>query len=105
MNNQLLIKTRKVIINKDKGLFDFSSEFYKKYKEIYKHEFNFTNQNDFQIRSNPKIIKVFELLGPSKSSCIFSDLKIIYIPEELMCYIKLTNKNGRDHIKINYNKN
>ena len=124
MNNQEKIKTRKIIVNRIKGVFEYSDEFYKKYKETYKHDMNplvlhragtstplhspemniLDQDNIINFRSDPKIIKIFEILGHYKSSCILSDLKIVYVPEELIAYIELNTKDGCDYLKINYDK-
>jgi len=98
------IKTIKIVLNKGNGLFDYSPQFYKKYKEVYKEECNYNNYKDFKFRTDSKIIKIFELLGSRKSSGFISDLKIEYIPEELLSYCKITNVKGYESIKINYAK-
>lgn len=98
------IKTRKIIINQSRGIFDFSNEFYKKYKEIYKHEFNFSYENNIKFRSDYKIIKIFEQLEHRKASSILSDLQIVLIPEELFTYLELHIKDGYDFLIINYDK-
>lgn len=124
MINQQKIRTRKIIVNRIKGVFEYSDEFYKKYKETYKHdlppstlyrsgtstplhspEMNILDQdNIIKFRSDPKIIKIFEMLGHDKSGCILSDLKIVHVPEELFAYIELNTKDGCDNLKINYDK-
>jgi hypothetical protein len=98
------IRTRKIIVNKNIGIFEYSTEFYKKFKVLYNHEIDVTTRDTIKIRSDPKCIKVFELLGRHTSSSILSDLKIVYIPEELLPYVELSTKNGYDSLKINYNK-
>jgi hypothetical protein len=98
------IKTIKIVLNKGNGLFDYSSQFYKKYKEVYKEECNYNNNKDFKFRTDSKIIKIFELLGNRKSSGFISDLKIEYIPEELLSYCKITTVKGYESVRINYAK-
>jgi len=104
MDNTQKIKTLKVILNKASGLFDYSPQFYKKYKEVYKEDFIFSNQKDLQFRTDEKIIKIFELLGSHKSSGFISELKIDYIPRDLLDYCKIVNVNGYESLRINYNK-
>lgn len=98
------IKTIKFILNKEKEIFNYSNEFYKKYKEINGKDFDFTNQNNFTFRTDKNIIKVFELLGRNKSSGILSDLRIVYIPEELLSYTEIINYDRYENMIINYNK-
>jgi hypothetical protein len=98
----LQIETSKIIINRCIGGFDYSTMFYKKYKELY-GEYNLDN-NLFASRMDEKAINVFESLGSIKSSSILSDLKIYYIPKEMIKYVEIKKDKGCERIIINYNK-
>lgn len=104
MDSILKIKTIKIILNKSNGIFNYSPDFYRKYKQLYQEDFDYSKHTEFKFRTDPKIIKIFELFGKYKSSSIISDLYISYIPEELLNYHQIINKNGYEKIIINYNK-
>jgi hypothetical protein len=98
----LQINVLKVIINRTKGMYNYSSDFYKKYEELY-GEYNY-DEKSLESHINNKIITVFELLGPIKSSSILSHLQIVCVPEEMKNYLEIKVKDGYESIKVNYNK-
>lgn len=103
MDKMLKIKTIKIILNNSNRIFNYSPDFYKKYKQLYQEEFDYGTYTNFKFRTDPKIIKVFELFGKYKNS-ITSNLSICYIPEELLDYYQIINQDGYEKIIINYNK-
>lgn len=90
----------KCLYNEKYGGFGFSNKFCKTYNELYDEPLS--NEYTLNNRYNPKIIRVFELLGSKQSSGDYASLVTEYIPEELSKYVKISDYDGRESVSIDF---
>ena len=100
--NQSLIHIVKFIYNDGYASIDVSQECRDKYKELYSEELD---KDIMGCRTNPRLIKVFELLGYDKCSgspsCI--RLEVMWIPKELEKHIGIRDYDGMENVYVDYN--
>jgi hypothetical protein len=99
---QALIPLIKYLYNTGYAEIDVSQECRDKYKELYNEKLD---EDIMGCRTNPKLIKVFELLGSKKCSgspsCI--RLAVRWIAKEMEPYIAIYDYDGQENVYTDYN--
>lgn len=99
---QALIPLIKYLYNSGYAGIDVSQECRDKYKELFQEELD---KDITGCRTNPKLIKVFELLGSEKCSgspsCIRLDVR--WIAKEMEEYIAIYDYDGQENVYTDYN--
>ena len=82
------------------GGFRFSDKFLDEYHR--RHGVQINNCDSMQTRSDPKIIKLYEEMGPQQSSGFCAWIKIKYVPEEVLRASFIEEYDGMENVFMNY---
>ena len=93
----------KFLYNKTFGSFRLSENFITTFYQKYNENLNNLTTDSIVLRTDIRIIKLFEEI---ESSLLFSEnssISITYVPTELIKYVNIIGYNGRETIRVNFN--
>ena len=101
MNSKGIAYT-KFLYNKTFSSFRLSDYFIKTFYEKYNENLNNLSSNSIILRTDSRVIELFENLDPPLRCADRDTIDITYVPLELVKYASILGYNGRESIRINF---
>ena len=92
----------KFLYNKTFGSFRLSDYFITTFYQKYNENLNNQPSNSIALRSDPRVIKLFEEIEPPHRCYDKDSIGITFIPTELLKYANILGYNGRESIRVNF---
>ena len=92
----------KFLYNKTFGSFRLSDYFITTFYQKYNENLNNQPSNSIDLRSDPRVIKLFEEIEPPHRCFDKDSIGITYLPTCLVKYATILGYNGRESIRVNF---